>query len=139
MNKLHSIGNLGRDAEVRLVPRATGSLPVVNFSLAVKIGYGETETTEWRDCSYWGERAQKVSRFLTKGKQLLVVGEPTLRAYPKKDGTQGCVMSIRVDELHFVGGKPAEGSASPAETETKTIMSPAVSPVADEPADVPFG
>ena len=128
MNKLHCIGNLGRDAEVRLVPRATGSLPVVNFSL-----------TEWRDCSYWGERAQKVSRFLTKGKQLLVVGEPTLRTYPKKDGTQGCVMSIRVDELHFVGGKPAEGTAAPAETETKTIMSPVVSPAADEPADVPFG
>jgi single-strand DNA-binding protein len=137
MNKLHCIGNLGRDAEVRLVPRVGGSsLPVVNFSLAVKIGYGDTETTEWRDCSYWGERAQKVSRFLTKGKQLLVVGEPTLRSYPKKDGSTGCVMSIRVDELHFVGGKPGEGAAAPAETETKTIMSPAVSPAAE--ADVPY-
>ena len=52
MNKIICLGNLGRDAEVRLVPRASGSLPVVNFSLAVKIGYGEQERTEWRDCSY---------------------------------------------------------------------------------------
>ena len=78
MNKITCLGNLGRDAEVRMVPRTAGAIPVVNFSLAVKIGYGESETTEWRDCSWWGERAEKCSRWLAKGKQLLVVGEPTL-------------------------------------------------------------
>ena len=112
MNKITCLGNLGRDAEVRLVPRAAGSLPVVNFSIAVKIGYGESETTEWRDCSWWGERAQKCSRWLTKGKQLLVVGEPTLRTFEKKDRTLGAVISIRVDEVHFVGGKPGEAIAA---------------------------
>lgn len=145
MNKITCLGNLGRDAEVRLVPRAGGSLPVVNFSLAVKIGYGEQERTEWRDCSYWGERAQKVSRWLTKGKQLLVVGEPTLRTYPKKDGTQGASIAIQVDELHFVGGKPAEGAASVAPVAMSaeggtvtTVMNPppASQPPLDE--DVPF-
>ena len=135
MNKITCLGNLGRDAEVRLVPRAAGSLPVVNFSIAVKIGYGDSESTEWRDCSWWGERAQKCSRWLTKGKQLLVVGEPTLRTFEKKDRTLGAVISIRVDEVHFVGGKPGEASASaPAEaTETKTILN---TPAQAE--DVPF-
>lgn len=141
MNKITCVGNLGRDAEVRLVPRASGSLPVVNFSLAVKIGYGESERTEWRDCSYWGERAQKVSRFLTRGKQLIVHGEPTLRTYPKKDGTQGAVIAIQVDELHFVGGKPAEGGASTGSAEpageVTTVMNAAPAAKA-EGADVPF-
>ena len=119
-----------------MVPRAAGSLPVVNFSLAVKIGYGESETTEWRDCSWWGERAQKCARWLTKGKQLLIVGEPTIRTFEKKDRTMGSVMSIRVDEVHFVGGKPGEASASaPAEaTETKTILN--APPASTE--DVPY-
>lgn len=142
MNKITCLGNLGRDAEVRLVPRASGSLPVVNFSLAVKIGYGEQERTEWRDCSYWGERAQKVSRWLTKGKQLLVVGEPTLRTYPKRDGTQGAAIAIHVDELHFVGGKPAEGAgAAPAAPEggtVKTVMNPAPEAELKAEEDVPF-
>jgi single-strand DNA-binding protein len=136
MNKITCLGNLGRDAEVRMVPRASGAIPVVNFSIAVKIGYGESETTEWRDCSWWGERAQKCSRWLTKGKQLLIVGEPTIRTFEKKDRTMGSVMSIRVDEVHFVGGKPGEASASaPAEdTETKTILN--APPASTE--DVPY-
>ena len=137
MNKITCLGNLGRDAEVRMVSRTAGAIPVVNFSLAVKIGYGESETTEWRDCSWWGERAEKCARWLAKGKQLLVVGEPTLRTFEKKDRTMGAVMSIRVDEVHFVGGKPGEASAAaPAQaTETKTILN-APAPAATE--DVPF-
>ena len=86
-----------------------------------------------------------MSRYLTKGKQLLVVGEPTLRTYPKRDRTQGAAIAIHVDELHFVGGKPAEGASAPAggqgeqrrDTSTTTVMNPkSAEPPADE--DVPF-
>ena len=135
MNKITCMGNLGRDAEVRMVSRAAGAIPVVNFSLAVKIGYGDGETTEWRDCSWWGERAEKCSRWLAKGKQLLVVGEPTLRTFEKKDRTTGAVLSIRVDEVHFVGGKPSEASASaPSEAnETKTILNAPAAATEDVP------
>jgi hypothetical protein len=46
-------------------------------------------------------------------------------------------MSIRVDEVHFVGGKSGEASAAaPAEaTETKTILN---APTAAATEDVPY-
>lgn len=136
MNKIIFSGNLGRDAEVRLVPQASGSLPVCNFSVAVKIGFGERATTEWRDCALWGERAQKLSRWLTKGQQVVIAGEPSLRSYPKRDGTQGTVMVIRVEDVTLVGGKTGEPAGQPVEaTETKTVMNPAP---AEAPEDVPY-
>lgn len=145
MNKITNVGNLGRDAEVRLVPRANGSMPVVNFSLAVKIGYGENERTEWRDCSFWGERAQKVSRYLTKGKQLIVEGRPWLKTYEKRDKTMAAVIAIEVEDVWFVGGKPAEGApgapaAEPvASTTTTTVMNPKpAAPAVNLDEDVPF-
>jgi len=120
---------------VRLVPQASGSLPVCNFSVAVKIGFGERATTEWRDCALWGERAQKLSRYLVKGQQVVIAGEPSLRVYPKRDGTQGTVMQIRVDDVTLVGGKTGESEGRPVEaTETKTVMN---APAA-APEDVPY-
>ena len=137
MNKIVFSGNLGRDAEVRLVPQAAGSLPVANFSVAVKLGFGERATTEWRDCALWGERAQKLSRYLTKGQQVVIAGEPSLRSFPKRDGTVGTVMQIRVDDVTLVGGKTGENDGPPVEaTETKTVMN-APAPVAST-EDVPY-
>ncbi len=139
MNKIIFSGNLGRDAEVRLVPQAAGSLPVCNFSVAVKLGFGERTTTEWRDCALWGERAQKLSRYLCKGQQVVIAGEPSLRSYPKRDGTQGTVMMVRVDDVTLVGGKTGDHEGRPVEaTETKTVMNgSAVAPAAST-EDVPF-
>ena len=135
MNKIIFSGNLGRDAEVRLVPQAAGSLPVCNFSVAVKIGFGERAVTEWRDCALWGERSQKLSQYLRKGQQVVIAGEPSLRVYPKRDGTQGTVMMVRVDDVTLVGGKTGEPEGRPVEaTETKTVLNaPAVAE-----ADVPY-
>ena len=57
-----------------------------------------------------------------------------LRTFEKKDRTLGATISIRVDELHFVGGKPGEASATAEAGETKTILN-APAPATE---DVPY-
>ena len=132
MNKLIALGNLGHAASVRTVEHPTrGSQPVVNFSLAVKIGYGDRERTQWYECTWWGERAERVSQWLTKGKRVLVEGEPELELYEKRDGTKGAKVVLRVLSVDFAdAGSRSEGPAS----------APAAAPVAEEkPAeDVPY-
>ena len=78
MNKLIAMGNLGHSASVRSVDTARGAQPVVNFSLAVKIGYGEQERTQWYDCHWWGDRAERVSQWLSRGRRVVVEGRRTI-------------------------------------------------------------
>lgn len=106
-----------------------------NFSVAVKIGFGQQATTEWRDCALWGVRAQTLTRYLIKGQQVIIAGEPSLRSFQKKDGSTAMVMDVRVDDVTLVGGKTGESEGKPVDaTETKTVMNgPAVAP-----EDVPY-
>ena len=146
MNLIINKGRLGQAATVRIV--GADRTPVVNFSLAVAVGYGANEKTEWRDCSWWGESAEKCVQWLTKGREVLVQGQPSVRSYQKRDGTTAAVMDLRVDRLEFCGSKdtPPEACGAVADAtlvagkngEVTTVMKsgPAQSAKSDE--DVPF-
>jgi single-strand DNA-binding protein len=125
MNKILLSGNLGRAAEVRMVPKRdqSGETPVVNFSLAVKVGFGEQAESLWYDCSWWGERAEKVSQWLTKGRPVLVEGEPGVRQWQKRDGSGwAAAITVRVVFLELLAdGRRAEGAPERERTETTMV------------------
>ena len=105
-NKLVIEGRLGKDAEMRYLE--TGKA-VVNFSLAYDHGYGDKKETVWVQCSMFGERAEKLTQYLTKGKAVLVDGKLNpVNTYTKKDGTAGASLRMTVNELAFTGSKPVE-------------------------------
>lgn len=94
-------GNLGKDSEMRFTPSGT---PILNFSLPIDIGFGEKKETMWVRCAMFGERAQKLTEHLVKGKGVQVVGEfrmPTI--YEGKNGN-AVNMEFNVNQLSFVGG-----------------------------------
>ena len=131
MNKLFLTGHLGHACVVRDVPKrdGTGSTPVVNFSLAVKSGWGVNEKTIWYACAWWGERAAKVAQWLTKGKKVLLEGEPEMRLFVKRDNSTGGEIAVRVSELELLsGGEDAPGVAAAAEPEGKVTYVPGSSP-----------
>ena len=147
MNLIINKGRLGQAATVRVV--GADRTPVVNFSLAVTVGYGANEKTEWRDCSWWGESAEKCVQWLTKGREVLVQAQPSVRSFQKRDGTTAAVMDLRVDRLEFCGSKdtPPEaqtGAVSDAaliagrQGEVTTVMKPAPAQSAKAEEDVPF-
>lgn len=51
--------HLGNDAEVRTT---TNGVPVANFRVAIKRGWGEHERTEWVSCAWFGERLGQTRR-----------------------------------------------------------------------------
>jgi single-strand DNA-binding protein len=128
MNTGTFAGRLGRDAELRATP--TGK-DVMNFSLAVDIGFGDKRETLWVGCTMWGERGPKLVQYLTKGKQIAVSGDVGLRTYERKDGKGGAELTLNVQRLTLMGG----GS----EAAQKAASSPA--PAAQEQDfddDIPF-
>ena len=115
MNKSILHGNVGKDPEVKTI----GESKVAKFSLATnktfKNASGEKETkTEWHNIILWGKLAELAEKYVTKGSQLIVVGEITYRSYTNKDGATVYVTEIVGNEMHFTGSKEPKTEAPQA-------------------------
>jgi len=115
MNKITFDGRLGRDAELRYTPAGD---PILSFTVASDIGFGDRKTTNWFNCQVWGKRGESLKDFLKKGQQVTVYGSLTLREWEDKEGAKRLSPDVRVDEISLQGGKQ-EGNhtqESPADT-----------------------
>ena len=103
MNNWNFTGNLGNPAEVKTLP--SGST-VCEFSVAVKSGYGDKEKTNWVRCAMFGKKAEgQLPSYLQKGTQVAISGELELQEWEGQNG-KGAALSVRVENLDLIGGKP---------------------------------
>jgi single-strand DNA-binding protein len=122
---LIGIATLGRDAELR---ETNDGSPIASISLAFNFGRKDANgnrKTQWVNGTVFGERAQSLAPYMTKGTRLYVeVRDPHVQQFQKKDGTSGYSLVGRVAEIAFLGGgnKPdTQGKETPAEKETPTV------------------
>jgi single-strand DNA-binding protein len=101
MNTGHFAGRIGQAAEIRHTP---GGNVVAGFSLAVDVRKGGEKQTLWIDCSIWGDRAEKLAPYLTKGASVAVAGDVGVRTYEKRDGTHAASITCNVRDLTLLGG-----------------------------------
>lgn len=128
MSTIIATGRLGKDGELRHLQDNTA---VLSFSIADDIGYGDKKTTQWLQCALFGKRAEAVAPYVTKGTVVEVIGTPTCEAWVKKsDSTPQAAIKVRVSELRFHGGKPAEDKPV-ADRGRATSRN-------DEDSDIPF-
>jgi single-strand DNA-binding protein len=108
MNKIIVTGALGRDAELKALPSGKN---VLEFSIAVNSGFGDSKKTYWWRAKLFGDRAAKLAEYFTKGTKLLIEGVPELREYEAKDGSGKRISpEIFVTEFEFMGGKKEQTS-----------------------------
>ena len=100
MNVFTFSGNLGKDAERRSV----GASTVANFSVPVKAGFGDKQTTTWINCAVWGKRAEGgLVDILTKGTPVCVSGELSQREWTNKEGEVKMSLECNVNEVTLMG------------------------------------
>ena len=107
MNKLHIIGNLTRDPELRTT---TTGKNVCSFTVAVNRRNkreGEQEADFFK-VTAWNERGRLCNQYLSKGKKVSVVGSVTLRKYTKQDGTEDASMDVLAEDVEFLSPKDGE-------------------------------
>lgn len=130
-------GNLGRDPELRYTQAGD---PVCGFSVAVsrkwtdKSGQPQEETT-WYNVSVFGPQAEPCSKYLAKGRQVLVEGDVKARAYTNKDGTPGASLDLKAHTVRFLGGRQDADQTQPAEPTERRNPAPRVN-LNDE--EIPF-
>jgi single-strand DNA-binding protein len=100
LNTVSLVGRLGKDPELKTVGEA---MTVVNFNLAVK-GRGKDETF-WLPCTLWGQQAQSLAQYCTKGTKIGVSGSLRQRKYTTNSGDERTVTEIAAEHFYFVESK----------------------------------
>jgi single-strand DNA-binding protein len=109
LNILNIAGRLGRDVKLADV----NGKPVANFAVAVDVGYGQRKHTVWVDCAYWGNGAQAVAPYLTKGRSVAVAGEFDLEEFSRQDGSKDKKIRCQVSKLTLMGDGGQQPAAQP--------------------------
>ena len=131
-------GNLTRDAELK--ENRSGASSILNFSVAVNDRRKNNETGEWEDyanyvdCTIFGNRAEKLAQYMTKGTRVALTGKLRFSSW-EKDGQRRSKLTVIANDIEFLsrggeGGGNGGGSASPA--------APAQAASEDYEDDVPF-
>lgn len=109
------IGNLGNDAEMRYTP---SGVPVASFNLATSRQWTgqdgqKKDKTTWFRVSVWNKPAEALTEYLTKGKQVMVVGEvEEARVYTDRDGNPRASLEVKAQSIRLLGGRGQHGDAT---------------------------
>jgi single-strand DNA-binding protein len=112
MNKLHIIGNLVRDPELRTT---TTGKDVCSFTVAVNRRNkkeGEPDADFFR-VTAWNERGKLCEQYLSKGKKVSVVGSVSVNVYTKNDGTAAASLEVNAEDVEFLS--PRDGGFVPVQ------------------------
>ena len=130
MNKVILKGRLTATPELK---RTTSDIYVTDFSIAVNRRFNK-EQTDFINCQAWRQTAEFISKYFTKGQEILVVGELHIEKY-EKDGETRYSTRVVADEVDFCGSK--ENSKNQKHTDTNTDDFTEFTPVEDD-SELPF-
>ena len=105
LNKQITEGRLTAMPELRMTPSGT---PVCRFTIAsdedIKREDGSRDT-DFVECVAWRGTAEFVSKYLIKGRLVIVEGRPKTRTYKDKNDNTRKVTELRVENVYFAEGK----------------------------------
>lgn len=107
INRVNISGNLTRDPEMRATQSGTS---ILTFSVAVNDRRRNPQTGEWEDvpnyidCVVFGNRAEPLSRFLSKGTKVAVEGKLRWSQW-ERDGQKRSKIEVIVDEVEFLSSR----------------------------------
>ena len=113
INRVNISGNLTRDPELR---QTQGGSSILTFGVAVNDRRRNPQTGEWEDypnfidCTVFGNRAEPLSRFLSKGAKVAIEGKLRWSQW-EKDGNRRSKIEVIVDEVEFLSS--LQGHSAP--------------------------
>ena len=141
------MGNLTRDPELRVT---AGGLSICKLSMATnrvfqtKDGERKEEVT-YVDIDAFGRQAETISKYMSKGRSLLVEGRLKLDSWETPQGEKRSKLGVVLENFQFTGGRgdssdSSESDSSHIERNSPPSRTTALkAPVDDiEEDDVPF-
>lgn len=117
------VGNVGRVEDVRFTQSGK---QVTNFSLAINEGTGDNKTTLWVRVTCWEKLADIVTQYVTKGRQVLVVGRLAQpNAYLTKDGKAAAAIEVTAQTVRLLGSREDNGTGGGSDHHETAQAAPA--------------
>jgi single-strand DNA-binding protein len=114
-NQVVLIGRLTRDAELR---STTNGKAVSKFFIAVnkkwKAGDEWKESVGFFEIVIWGQLAESLQQYLTKGKQVAVTGELTQERWGGDDGKNHSKVTVTASTIQLLGGGTSNADSNTA-------------------------
>ena len=142
LNKVFLIGRLTRDPELRYTQNGTA---VVEFGLAVNRNYTTTDGQKKEDTCFvtvimWQKKAEIISQYMRKGRQIFIEGRLELDTWQTQDGQKRSKLRVVGQNFQFLGPPPDGGgrrdSGGPSEPAFEEEKYQSDMGVSDD--DVPF-
>lgn len=138
LNAITIMGRITRDPELR---RTNSGKAVASFTVAVDRDFGEKET-DFIDCVAWGNTAEFISKYFTKGGMIVVSGRLQIRSWNDKDGNKRRTAEVVADNVYFGESKKQETHTGfvPNESIPASYSAPAkdFAMLDDDDAQLPF-
>lgn len=134
INKVLISGNLTRDPELRATQ---GGMSVLSFSVAVNDRHKNQKTGEWEeypnfvDCTMFGNRAEAVSRYLSKGSKVTIEGRLRWSQW-ERDGQKRSKLEVIVEEIELMAAPQQDQQQMPG------MPAPKQQPMSVYDSDIPF-
>jgi len=112
LNKCMFIGNATRDAEQRYT---ANGFATSSFSIAVNDRRKNQQSGQYEDvaefvnCTMLGDRAEKMSQYITKGKSVYVEGKLQTRSWDDDQGAKHYRTEVLVENIQLLGGRDDGG------------------------------
>lgn len=132
LNKVILQGRIAQDIEIK---QTQSGKAVTTFSLAVERDYstnGEKET-DFINIVAWGNTAEFIGKYFSKGKQMLVTGSLNIRKYQTQNGENRYQAEVKADSVYFCGDK-----AKTEQGENYNPYQPQFEEVSNDADDLPF-
>ena len=129
LNKAVIQGRLTRDPELRKTQSGTS---VASFTVAWSDKYKEQERKLFLNCVAWSGNAEFVSRYFSKGSEIVVEGSLGSRSWEDRDGNKREVIELTADRIHFCGPKQESTYSAPI------AASAGFEELSEDDGDLPF-
>ena len=118
MNSIHLMGRFTAQPEIR----EANDNKYVKFCLAVD-RRSKDKKTDFIDCIAWNKTAEIISKYFSKGSQILVAGNLETSTY-ERDGKNVKSYSVRVNEVYFTSTSSSKEEGKSSDDEGDSISMP---------------
>ena len=134
LNKVALMGRLTRNPELR---HTASGKSVANFTVAVDRDF-EKNQTDFIEVVCWGNTADFVSSYFTKGRMAVVSGRLQIREWTDRDGNKRKAAEVVADNVYFGDSKKEDPLAEFTKAHPETVAEDRFAELADDDGDLPF-
>lgn len=130
LNNITIQGRLARDPELK---HTSGGHAVTSFTIACERNYQQNgeKITDWVTIVAWRNLAERICKYWSKGKEIVVTGSLESRKYTDKTGAQRTTWEVKASDAFFTNRERQEVQEFNQDTEYN------FSQITDD-ADLPF-